>query len=459
MKKYKVHTWFAVAIVLIAGATITWIIKNPSAVVSDADAAVTSISAPLITYKNTTGRSNSSSNFGYNGLFIEGLMKNKAKNINYNVIAIDRVMTATGAAWLRFVGGTRANSYVWDPAAPGLGDDTSFDKLFTNNFLVNYADIAKALDAKTDYVIDIAAHFPYYYGGTQYMPPRLKNKTDAQIIAMNVDAVRYLIEHGVPSHEMYIELGNELYYTNLTQNMQANATGKTYDQVVTAMKPAMDRYESLVNQYIAAFNALGREKGTTFKFGVPFLMPYATTTTPFTGSLANRNTYWDARMAALPVNAVVIHNYSNLAVCKSIVNNNTTFRDCLRQKDDEDVRNMPISIDRTRSLYPGKELWFTEYGSGLGYSADPQLDNSGYVDSPDEIKYLKDITNVFKSKQVEFYTLHALYASQGKNYVVMTNLNQTGATKVLSETDMYVLPIVCAFIPTNSAYYSIFNCH
>lgn len=460
--KNKNVTLVLAAVFLILGGLVVWVTtKNKSSIPGTLPNS-NSMTAGL-TYKGQV-RTSADPGFGYNGFFIEGFMKNKANNINKNVEALDKVMSATNATWLRFPGGTRANSYVFDLTAPGLGQDSSFDKSFPDNFLVNYADIAKAVNAKTAYVIDMTAHFPSYYGIASLIPPRVRNKTDNEIIKMNVDAVAYLLEHGndVP----VIELGNELYIGNLSPSRNSKVPNKTLTEVEQIMKPEMDRYETLVNQYIAAFNDLAQRESAilgrtvSFKYGVPILMPPGAVTNgkQFVGPLASRNIYWNNRVTALPVDAFVIHAYSDFGPCKSIFSNPQTFRACEIQKDNEDVINLGKGLDKTRQFYPHKEIWVTEFNAGFGFESDPQIDGSGFAYSQDHVKYLRDVANVFKQKGVDLYFVHMLYGSSNKNYAIINNLALPNSIKIIPDAEIYAQPTICAFIQPTSPDFFTYNC-
>lgn len=413
-----------------------------------------------ITYENKT-RASATSKFGFNGFFLEGIVRDK--NLNDDIVAIDNVLTATNATWIRFLRGTTANTYVFDLTAPGFGDDSSFSKTFSDNFIVNYATIARSLHVKTDYVINMASHFPTYYGGTANMPPRLRNKTDAQLIAMNVGAVKYLLDNG--ADVSYIELGNEMYSYNLTQNEVSLATNKTLDQVTTVMKPAMDRYEDLSKQYIAAFNALAVQESATlgksvnFQYGVPALPPLGDLTKPiFNGPLGNRNIYWNQRVSSIPgVNGLVIHWYSNFGPCKSILSK-ASFLACENQTSVSDISQLGVSIDRTRATYPGKALWFTEFNAGFGYENDPQINGSGFINSPAHIKYIRDLMTMFKNKNVELYTFHMLFGSTAKEYAIVNKVVSTIGIKINPNAGLYAQPSICGLISPTSSYFSTFRC-
>ncbi len=415
----------------------------------------TQLTASVAILFQNTARAASTSKFGFNGFFLEGIVKDK--NLNDDVAAIDTVLTATDAAWIRFPRGTGANTYVFDLAAPGFGDDSSFSKTYTDNFIVNYADIAHALHTKTDYVINMAAHFPSYYGGTSFMPPRLRNKSDADLIKMNVDAVEYLIDHGVAVP--YIELGNELYASNLSPNRNSLVTGKTLAQVTTVMKPEMDRFEDLSKQYITAFDALAARKSVSFKYGVPALPPLGDMTKPiFNGSLANRNIYWNQRVSSIPgVDGLVIHWYSNFGPCKSILNK-SDFLNCENQTSITDISQLGVAIDRTRATYPNKELWFTEFNAGFGYENDPQINGSGFINSPAHIKYIRDLMTMFKNKNVDLYTFHMLFGSTAKEYAVVNKIVSTTAVKINPNAGLYAQPSICGLIAPTSTYYTMFKC-
>lgn len=414
-----------------------------------------------LSYQGQPREATGNPRFGYNGFFVEGFLKNNNRNIKANVEALDQVLTDTRATWLRFPGGTRANDYVFNLANPGFGRDTAYDRGFKNNLIVEYADIAKAVHAKTAYVVDFAAHFPTYYGGTAFMPAPLRNKTDDQIIKMNLDGIEYLINQGLDVP--VIELGNELNGADLSPWRNISVANKSYADTERIMKPELDRYENLVGQYRVALNDLAARKSAelgrtiTFEIGVPIFLVNGPNGKMFNGPLGARNTYWNTRVAQMPIDAMIVHTYSNFGSCNTFWNN-TAFVNCLKQKSNEDVASLPNNIDRTKALSPSKKLWITEYNAGFGFSADPRMDRSGFSNSPAHIQYLRDVTNIFKQKEVDLYLLHMLYTSQGTSYVIVNNLPSTTTTRVTPTSDLYAQPSICAFISETSPAFQKYKC-
>ena len=122
------------------------------------------------------------------------------------------------------------------------------------------------------------------------------------------------------------------------------------------------------------------------------------------------------------------------------------------------MASLPNNIDRTKALSPNKKLWITEYNAGFGFSADPRMDRSGFVNSPEHIQYLREVTNIFKQKEVDLYLLHMLYTSQGTSYVIVNNIPSASATRVTPESDIYAQPSICAFIPELSPAFQKYKC-
>lgn len=393
--------------------------------------------------------------FGFNELFIETL-------INPNTMEKDREMVAlavkeTGGTWLRFPGGTPANTYVPDLTAPGMGRDTLADKRMKNNFAVDYADFVTQYlpKTKTTYVLNMAAHFPTYYGGVNLMPPRLKNKTEDQIIAMNLSVVEYLLDRSIEIP--YIELGNELYLHNLSANRNLLVQNKNLQWVTTIMKPEMDKYERLSNKYITELNKLAERKSKelnkniSFKYGAPYYGPQDSPQ-DYLGLHAMRNYYWDTRISNMKIDAVVPHFYTSNAVCKTIDNLKDVllFDECLRTKGYDYVKRLPDTIDKIKKNNTQKEIWVTEFNIWFGDAQTNQLIKTTFPNSSDHINMVRSMVETFESKNIELYMFHALYLP-AQLYSIVNNLpqvNQTINTRV-DGTSLKISPIACALIKNN----------
>lgn len=385
---------------------------------------------------------------GFNGFFIEQFIR--SKNLPANLETLKTVMETTGATWLRFPGGTRANEYVPDMTATGLGRDNTFDKSFSRNFAEDYADYVINIGntTKTSYVLNMAAHFPDYFGGVNNMAPRLRNKTDDQIIAMNLSVIEYLLNRGV--NIAYIEIGNEGYLANLSKNRNLLVKSKSLSQVTTVMKPEMDKYEQLANSYMKALDELAIRKTKelkrtiSFKYGIPFSAPQGPAR-PYMGSYAARNEYWNIRVAQINTDAVVPHLYTALDDCR-LQNPDSKRTACMVQKSKDYLVLLPTIIDRTRAVAPGKEIWVTEFNAGLGFSNTDPLSLSSFVNSPEHIQVIKDMIKIFKDKKIENYMFHMLNSTES-GYAIIRNLGQTtSALKSPNSTDFAISGSICGLI-------------
>ena len=400
--------------------------------------------------------------FGYNGFFLESLLGRNREFVNADTESLGHVLEATQATLLRFPGGTRANSYVFDLSAPGLGEDSSFDKLFDQNFIVDYAKFAKSFGVKTVYVMNLSAHFPSYYGGNQPQPPRLKGKTDEEIIDMNIRAVEYLLDQGL--EVPYVEFGNELYLHNLSKLRNLKVANKDASEVSKTMQGEMDKYETLINKYNEALATLSQKKSSQlgrdikFKTGVPVVLLNGNQSKPYAGAYQARNQYWNERVKDLPVTALVPHSYSNLSRCRNAALNTSQRAQCMEEDSKKDIEELPLALQMTKGLAPEKEIWVTEFNSGLGFESTDVLAQSSFVNSTAHVDYLQKVATIFREQSINIFLMHMFYSS-GSTSAVANNTNDTRSVKIEESSRVYIKPTICAFIPENlTTYRTKFSC-
>ncbi len=412
------------------------------------------IGTPLFVFADTTTEVFKKPGFGYNGFFIESLIKSPDRVGQTKVI--QQVLSDTGASFMRFPGGTRGNEFIPLLDNPGLGKQTSFDKGFKNNFLVEYATTMKGTGVKTVYVANLAAHFPNYYGAPGLIPKPIRNKSDAELIAMNVRAVEYLIDQGV--EVPFIELGNELYAYDLTKLLRGKVRKeKDFAKVTAVAGPTLDRYEQLVNQYSLAFDQLAERKSKelgriiTIKTGAPIITPSAVFNPNYNnyyqGDFSNYFRYWNERVLPMNIDAVIIHPYADTSLCVNSRSINESLEKCLARTAYADLANMPTVLDRLQAAAPNKEIWITEYNVALGFSTGDIRAKSSYVMSKEHLDYLKKVSDLFSARGIPVYLAHQFYSASAKTALIIG-----------SKKDVVVQKNVCAYLSIFSNRKSFYMC-
>jgi hypothetical protein len=406
---------------------------------------VVSIALPTSSLFAATMEVQKKPGFGYNGFFIENLIKSSDRA--QQTETIKKTLIDTGASFMRFPGGTRSNEFIPLIENSGLGKQTSFDKGFKNNFLVEYASTMKDIPVQTVYVANIMAHFPSYYGAPGLIPKPIRGKSDIDLIEMNVRAVEYLIDQGLDVP--FVELGNELYSYDLTKLLRGKVRKeKSYTKVASIAAPALDRYEYLVNQYTLAFDQLAERKSKelgrviTIKTGVLAVTPSATFNPNYNnyyqGDFSNYFSYWNERVSHMNADAVIIHPYADTSVCVNQRSLSEPLATCLSRTAYADLQNMPTVLDRVQSMFSGKEIWVTEYNVALGFSANDIRAKSSYVMSSDHLDYLKKVSDLFSNRGIPVYLAHQFYSASAKTALIIG-----------SPTKAVVQKNVCAYIPFN----------
>jgi hypothetical protein len=237
---------------------------------------------------------------------------------------------------LRFPGGTIANKYHFSKT--GYGQNSNFDKKTSQNYIVEFVRLVKAMEhpPKVLFVINMFEHF--------YKP----SKSDWELIVENLAAILYLKKSGVEIAG--IELGNEFYIYPVIRGWDIKLPQDMAEKL--QKEKGDDWWPSTYKKY----NRLAQ----LYQKAIKKIDPKLKTGIPMGSSLNKNHKRWNA--FALKMNfsdAYVQHWYGQLSEANDEKQALESYAHFAHR-----VNENVLNLKKT-----GKEIWITEW-NGIDFGFD-----------------------------------------------------------------------------------------